>query len=643
MPRTTPSPARSSAGTSTTATARSGRGSTGSSAMPRSTTCAADASDASPSRRWPRSPSGLGRGRLGRRRRPVRPRSSTRDLIETGLAGPQARCRAALVLRHYYGYDYAEIAGFLRTSPGNVGSILSRAHATLRDPTGRGPGRADDRAMPRTEPSDDPRCPDGSRPPEPVTARDPLDDAALAALVRDVADDWHMPPQRLDEVTWRDRVGSRTSRRRWRRSWCPLDAAPLRGGGDRGRRDRLALVRGRLADRAAGDHGRRSAPPAARSPARVAARAPAPGPEPVAERGRCCRSSSLNGDLPTPRRSWSGRRTVRRRRPRDGHARPEGHRRHTGPEHRSWRAPAAAGSASAATGPQLATGGPNGLRAHARCRRCGRGRRPSARSSRSSPGTYDPNASQGGCSRSSSMRERDGTPDGRYALIGWSRRDGAAGWEIGVDVLDLATLEVTEHEAVTLDEPVAVDGSPRDADRPGRVGLARRAATILLSSFWYVEEPNDPTPSVRHGPLGRRCSRTASSARARPQRRVSRRPARPRCADCSEFDARPDRQGQLLHALLDAGCGRLDGHAGRRRRLRHRHDGAAARRERGGVDADHADRRRALLWNPFGPHDRSASTSTTGERHRRRGPTAADRRRHSCDRPRVARPPRSGT
>jgi len=40
--------------------------------------------------------------------------------------------RAALILRHYYGYDYAEIARFLRTSPGNVGSILSRAHGTLR-------------------------------------------------------------------------------------------------------------------------------------------------------------------------------------------------------------------------------------------------------------------------------------------------------------------------------------------------------------------------------------------------------------------------------------------------------------------------------------------------------------------------------
>lgn len=55
-----------------------------------------------------------------------------RDLVEAALADLNPDVRAALVLRHYYGYDYAEIAGFLRTSPGNVGSILSRAHAVLR-------------------------------------------------------------------------------------------------------------------------------------------------------------------------------------------------------------------------------------------------------------------------------------------------------------------------------------------------------------------------------------------------------------------------------------------------------------------------------------------------------------------------------
>ena len=54
-----------------------------------------------------------------------------RDLVSAALADLKPDVRAALVLRHYYGYDYAEIAGFLRTSSGNVGSILSRAHATL--------------------------------------------------------------------------------------------------------------------------------------------------------------------------------------------------------------------------------------------------------------------------------------------------------------------------------------------------------------------------------------------------------------------------------------------------------------------------------------------------------------------------------
>ena len=55
-----------------------------------------------------------------------------RDQIDGALAGLKPEARAALVLRHYYGYDYAEIARFLRTSPGNVGSILSRSHGALR-------------------------------------------------------------------------------------------------------------------------------------------------------------------------------------------------------------------------------------------------------------------------------------------------------------------------------------------------------------------------------------------------------------------------------------------------------------------------------------------------------------------------------
>ncbi len=35
---------------------------------------------------------------------------------------------------------------------------------------------------------------------------DPIDEATLARLIHDVADDWHLPPQRLSAPTWRDRV-----------------------------------------------------------------------------------------------------------------------------------------------------------------------------------------------------------------------------------------------------------------------------------------------------------------------------------------------------------------------------------------------------------------------------------------------------
>jgi RNA polymerase sigma-70 factor (ECF subfamily) len=55
-----------------------------------------------------------------------------RELIEEALGALKPLVRAALVLRHHYGYDYDQIATLLRTSSGNVGSMLSRGHAQLR-------------------------------------------------------------------------------------------------------------------------------------------------------------------------------------------------------------------------------------------------------------------------------------------------------------------------------------------------------------------------------------------------------------------------------------------------------------------------------------------------------------------------------
>jgi RNA polymerase sigma-70 factor (ECF subfamily) len=55
-----------------------------------------------------------------------------RELADRALDGLKPAVRATLVLRHYYGYDYAQIAAMLGISSGSVGSTLSRAHAAIR-------------------------------------------------------------------------------------------------------------------------------------------------------------------------------------------------------------------------------------------------------------------------------------------------------------------------------------------------------------------------------------------------------------------------------------------------------------------------------------------------------------------------------
>ncbi len=49
---------------------------------------------------------------------------------------------------------------------------------------------------------------------EPTRPAEPIDDLVLAGLVRDVAEGWHLPPRRLDEPTWTDRVDPRRVGRR---------------------------------------------------------------------------------------------------------------------------------------------------------------------------------------------------------------------------------------------------------------------------------------------------------------------------------------------------------------------------------------------------------------------------------------------
>ena len=55
-----------------------------------------------------------------------------REIVDGALSALEPRTRAALVLRHYYGYDYAQIGALLGVGSGTVGSTLSRAHAAIR-------------------------------------------------------------------------------------------------------------------------------------------------------------------------------------------------------------------------------------------------------------------------------------------------------------------------------------------------------------------------------------------------------------------------------------------------------------------------------------------------------------------------------
>lgn len=55
-----------------------------------------------------------------------------REIVERALDGLKPTVRATLVLRHYYGYDYAQIGSMLGMTSGTVGSTLSRAHVAIR-------------------------------------------------------------------------------------------------------------------------------------------------------------------------------------------------------------------------------------------------------------------------------------------------------------------------------------------------------------------------------------------------------------------------------------------------------------------------------------------------------------------------------
>ena len=85
-----------------------------------------------------------------------------------------------------------------------------------------------------------------------------------------------------------------------------------------------------------------------------------------------------------------------------------------------------------------------------------------------------------------------GSGDGRFAFIGWSRRDAADGWTVGVDIIDLASLATVGERQFTLDEPAVINGRARVRTAPA-VAMSPGGDAVLLSSLWYEDVPESAT------------------------------------------------------------------------------------------------------------------------------------------------------
>jgi hypothetical protein len=306
------------------------------------------------------------------------------------------------------------------------------------------------------------------------------DDEPLAALVRAVADDWRMPPQRLDQPTWRDRIGERRGRRP--RGWFARLAGPAM----------TAIV-------------------ATVAVAFVAVWLTAPGPTPgIAAASPTARATTgaspsasssprptssglpvleLSGALPDPARvmvhtgtsyhvvdlsagttgdtsipSHSGPTTVI--------ARPGG----------GWSCICADWTGSSATGLDLtldSAAANGGALAPTPLRRL-RGQGDLSLPTGDNPQLVDVHVS--------------GSPDGRYAFVGWTERHGPAGWAAGVDVVDLASAKVVGSTPLPITEPAGADGRADIRVAP-QVTMAPSGDAVLVSSFWYVDDPSPIPPS----------------------------------------------------------------------------------------------------------------------------------------------------
>jgi hypothetical protein len=310
-----------------------------------------------------------------------------------------------------------------------------------------------------------------------ATRRRDLDDDQLGAMVRSAVEAWQMPPQRIDQPTWRDRTRARDGRRRWparlaRSGMAALVATVVLA---------VAAVWLTAPRNDRGVVGPSQAPTAA--PSASPSSGPAVTPLPKLLR---------NGELPSVTRVML--RAGGRYQLADlatGDLVDGGLGRYDGP---LALVPRPDGGWLCVCGAwQMSASGPSGLTMDL-----------VPVDADGNAGTPTPARSLEGEADPALPADRqfalvDGnvavSPDQKTALFSWSVRNGADGWAGGVDVIDVAAGSVVGNAAVPF-EPITTEGPvplPVTRNAPN-VSFSPDGSAIVLAAFWFVEDPADPSP-----------------------------------------------------------------------------------------------------------------------------------------------------
>lgn len=306
-------------------------------------------------------------------------------------------------------------------------------------------------------------------------AKPELDDDQLGALVRDVAGDWRMPPQRLDQPTWRDRTRNGP---RHRRPWPVRLAGPATAAVAA---TVILAVAAVWLTAPRGNHATVGQTPSA-SPTSGASSGPASTPLP---------KLVLNGELPSVTRLMV--RADGQYRIADlatGELGAESLGPYSGPTALVPR-PGGGWLCICAKFTAFALHGATGL-SLSLVTLDAEGTVVDRVEVRQVEGMADPDVPAG-----LQFQLVDGgvgvAPDGRTAFFTWMQRNGAAGWSAGVDVVDVESGTITDGRELTVDATATTAGGPITRNAPN-VSVSPAGDRILLSSFWFVEDPDNPTP-----------------------------------------------------------------------------------------------------------------------------------------------------